>query len=76
MCVSTEAFKQFLSEDFDVKDHANKVIQGMVITQQLGKLAEGISLLDKEIHTQVHVWLHILAYSIQKQRNSEMISKS
>lgn len=58
MCVSTEAFKQFLSEDFDVKDHANKVIQGMVITQQLGKLAEGISLLDKEIHTQVHVWLH------------------
>ena len=51
----TEAFRQFLSEDFDVKDHANKVIQGMVITQQLGKLAAGISLLDKEIHTQVRV---------------------
>ncbi|KAK7476321.1 hypothetical protein BaRGS_00032439 [Batillaria attramentaria] len=48
-----EAFRQFLSDDFDVKDHANKVIQGMAITQQLGKLAEGISLLDKEIHTQI-----------------------
>ncbi|XP_076469307.1 conserved oligomeric Golgi complex subunit 5-like [Babylonia areolata] len=48
-----DVFKQFLSEDFDVKDHANKVIQGMAIAEQLGKLAEGISLLDKEIHTQI-----------------------
>lgn len=57
VCIPTEAFRQFLSEDFDVKEHANRVIQGMVITQQLGKLAEGISLLDKEIHTQVRVTL-------------------
>jgi hypothetical protein len=42
-----------LSEEFDVKEHANKIIQSLAITQQLGKLAEGISLLDKEIHSQV-----------------------
>lgn len=48
-----DLFKQFLNENFDVKEHANKVIQGMAISQQLGKLAEGISLLDKEIHSQV-----------------------
>ncbi|KAL8566375.1 hypothetical protein ACOMHN_049333 [Nucella lapillus] len=48
-----EVFRQFLSEEFDVKDHANKVIQGTAIAEQLGKLAEGISLLDKEIHTQI-----------------------
>ncbi|KAK7101689.1 conserved oligomeric Golgi complex subunit 5-like isoform X2 [Littorina saxatilis] len=48
-----DVFNKFLSDDFDVKDHANKVIQGMAISQQLGKLAEGISLLDKEIHTQI-----------------------
>nr|KAG5691678.1 hypothetical protein BaRGS_014133 [Batillaria attramentaria] len=41
-----EAFRQFLSDDFDVKDHANKVIQGMAITQQLGKLAEALCSAD------------------------------
>ena len=56
MCA--DVFQQFLNEDFDVKEHANKVIQGMAITQQLGKLAEGISLLDREIHTQVMMKAH------------------
>lgn len=55
--IFSEAFKQFLKDGFDIKEHANKIIQGMAISQQLGKLAEGISLLDKEIHTQVSAWL-------------------
>ncbi|GFR70305.1 conserved oligomeric Golgi complex subunit 5 [Elysia marginata] len=48
-----DIFKQFLDANFDVKVHANKAIQGMMISEQLGKLAEGISLLDKEIHSQI-----------------------
>ncbi|CAL1534536.1 unnamed protein product [Lymnaea stagnalis] len=48
-----DVFRKFLDENFDVKVHANKAIQGMVISEQLGKLAEGISLLDKEIHAQI-----------------------
>jgi len=46
-------FRQFLEETFDVKSHANRAIQGAAITDQLAKLAEGIGLLDKEIHSQV-----------------------
>lgn len=49
----SDEFKQFLDETFDVKAHANKAIQGKEISEQLSKLAEGISLLDKEIHSQV-----------------------
>ncbi|KAH9496319.1 Conserved oligomeric Golgi complex subunit [Bulinus truncatus] len=48
-----DVFRHFLDENFDVKAHANKAIQGLVISEQLGKLAEGISLLDKEIHGQI-----------------------
>ncbi|GFO07452.1 conserved oligomeric Golgi complex subunit 5 [Plakobranchus ocellatus] len=48
-----DVFRQFLDTNFDVKVHANKAIQGMMISEQLGKLAEGISLLDKEIHSQI-----------------------
>ncbi|KAK6993674.1 conserved oligomeric Golgi complex subunit 5 [Biomphalaria glabrata] len=48
-----EIFRHFLDENFDVKAHANKAIQGQVISEQLGKLAEGIGLLDKEIHAQI-----------------------
>ncbi len=48
-----DVFRQFLEEDFDAKAHATSVIQGLVISQQLAKLAEGINLLDKELHGQV-----------------------
>lgn len=44
---------QFLNENFDVKAHANQAIQGKAIAEQLSKLAEGISLLDREIHSQI-----------------------
>ncbi|XP_071153138.1 conserved oligomeric Golgi complex subunit 5-like isoform X1 [Mytilus edulis] len=50
---SDEEFKLFLDESFDVKAHANKAIQGKAISEQLSKLAEGISLLDKQIHSQI-----------------------
>lgn len=53
--MQTDVFSKFLDESFDVKAHANKAIQGMIISEQLGKLAEGISLLDKEIHSQVKI---------------------
>ena len=46
-------YKQFLTEDFDARAHATAVIQGSLIAQQLSKLSEGISLLDKELHAQV-----------------------
>ena len=49
----TDIFRDFLEESFDVKSHANQAIQGRAITEQLSKLAEGISLLDREIHSQV-----------------------
>lgn len=48
-----DIFSQFLSESFDVKAHANQAIQRHAITEQLSKLAEGIGLLDKEIHSQI-----------------------
>lgn len=48
-----EFFSSFLDEEFDVKAHANKAIQGVAITEQLAKLADGMALLDKEIHNQV-----------------------
>ncbi|XP_048741093.2 conserved oligomeric Golgi complex subunit 5-like isoform X2 [Ostrea edulis] len=50
---SDEEFRKFLDESFDVKAHANQAIQGKAISEQLSKLAEGISLLDKEIHSQI-----------------------
>lgn len=53
--ISPDIFKQFLEENFDAKAHATRVIQGLAISQQLGKLAEGINLLDKEIHSQVNL---------------------
>ncbi|CAN8002054.1 unnamed protein product [Ixodes hexagonus] len=46
-------FQQFLSDEFDAKAVACSAIQDLSIAQHLGKLATGISLLDKELHTQV-----------------------
>ncbi|XP_041349093.1 conserved oligomeric Golgi complex subunit 5-like [Gigantopelta aegis] len=48
-----DIFRQFLESSFDVKAYSNRAIQGLAISEQLGKLAEGISLLDKEIHSQI-----------------------
>ncbi|XP_021370975.1 conserved oligomeric Golgi complex subunit 5-like [Mizuhopecten yessoensis] len=50
---SDDVFSQFLDATFDVKGYANKAIQGQAIAEQLSKLAEGISLLDREIHSQI-----------------------
>ncbi|XP_064633908.1 conserved oligomeric Golgi complex subunit 5-like [Lineus longissimus] len=48
-----EVFEKFLQDDFDAKAYATKAIQGLAITRQLAKLAEGINLLDKDLHSQV-----------------------
>lgn len=53
--ISIDEFRKFLDETFDVKAHANQAIQGKAISEQLSKLAEGISLLDREIHSQVYI---------------------
>ncbi|KAH7976733.1 hypothetical protein HPB52_018725 [Rhipicephalus sanguineus] len=46
-------YKQFLHDDFDAKAVACNAIQDLAISQHLAKLATGISLLDKELHSQV-----------------------
>lgn len=38
---STEFYHQFLSENFDVKEHASQVLQGSIVSEQLAKLADG-----------------------------------
>lgn len=46
--------ENFLTQDFDVKEHANAVLQsGVTISSQLAKISEGILLLNKELHAQV-----------------------
>jgi hypothetical protein len=58
-----DMFRQFLEESFDVKAHANQAIQRRAITDQLSKLAEGIGLLDKEIHSQVQNLYLLVVFS-------------
>ncbi|XP_058152525.1 conserved oligomeric Golgi complex subunit 5 [Dasypus novemcinctus] len=48
-----ECYSDFLSEDFDVKTYTSQSIHRAVIAEQLAKLAQGISQLDKELHLQV-----------------------
>ncbi|KAG6936066.1 component of oligomeric golgi complex 5, partial [Chelydra serpentina] len=48
-----ECFAEFLREDFDVKTYTSQSIHQAVIAEQLAKLAQGISQLDKELHLQV-----------------------
>ncbi|XP_077020684.1 conserved oligomeric Golgi complex subunit 5 [Tamandua tetradactyla] len=48
-----ECYSDFLSEDFDVKTYTSQSIHQAVIAEQLAKLAQGISQLDKELHLQV-----------------------
>ncbi|XP_076023606.1 conserved oligomeric Golgi complex subunit 5 [Genypterus blacodes] len=48
-----ECYLDFLTEDFDVKTYTAQAIHHSVIAEQLAKLAQGISQLDKELHSQV-----------------------
>nr|XP_033813788.1 conserved oligomeric Golgi complex subunit 5 isoform X2 [Geotrypetes seraphini] len=48
-----ECYIEFLREDFDVKAYTSQSIHQAVIAEQLAKLAQGISQLDKELHLQV-----------------------
>ncbi|KAL6117157.1 cog5 [Pungitius sinensis] len=46
-------YTDFLADNFDVKTYTAQVIHHAVIAEQLAKLAQGISQLDKELHSQV-----------------------
>ncbi|XP_046839867.1 conserved oligomeric Golgi complex subunit 5-like [Xenia sp. Carnegie-2017] len=48
-----DTFEMFLEKDFDAKGYANNVIESKAIGDCLEKLADGIRLLDKELHSQV-----------------------
>ncbi|KAG7455953.1 hypothetical protein MATL_G00246540 [Megalops atlanticus] len=48
-----ECYADFCKEDFDVKTYTAQAIHHAVIAEQLAKLAQGISQLDKELHVQV-----------------------
>ncbi|XP_064198883.1 conserved oligomeric Golgi complex subunit 5 [Anguilla rostrata] len=48
-----ECYVDFCTEDFDVKTYTAQAIHHAVIAEQLAKLAQGISQLDKELHVQV-----------------------
>ncbi|XP_042191075.1 conserved oligomeric Golgi complex subunit 5 [Callorhinchus milii] len=48
-----ECYTEFLKEEFDVKTYTAQSIHQAVIVEQLAKLAQGISQLDKELHIQV-----------------------
>lgn len=51
--VFPECYSDFVSESFDVKTYTAQAIHHAVIAEQLAKLAQGISQLDKELHSQV-----------------------
>ncbi|XP_068132384.1 conserved oligomeric Golgi complex subunit 5 isoform X2 [Hyperolius riggenbachi] len=48
-----ECYTDFVRDDFDVKIYTSQSIHQAVIAEQLAKLAQGISQLDKELHLQV-----------------------
>ncbi len=54
-----ECYEDFLAEDFDVKTYTAQAIHHAVIAEQLAKLAQGISQLDKELHSQVQTVYNI-----------------
>lgn len=51
--IPLETFRQFLEDEFDDRTYANNIIQGRAISDALARLADGINLLDKELHSQV-----------------------
>ncbi|XP_076861700.1 conserved oligomeric Golgi complex subunit 5 [Brachyhypopomus gauderio] len=48
-----ECYADFLNEDFDAKTYTAHAIHHAVISEQLAQLAQGISQLDRELHSQV-----------------------
>uniref|UniRef100_A0A672IKM1 Conserved oligomeric Golgi complex subunit 5 n=1 Tax=Salarias fasciatus TaxID=181472 RepID=A0A672IKM1_SALFA len=50
---ATQCYSDFLAEDFDVKTYTAQAIHHAIIAEQLARLAQGISQLDKELHSQV-----------------------
>uniref|UniRef100_A0AAY4D2P2 Conserved oligomeric Golgi complex subunit 5 n=1 Tax=Denticeps clupeoides TaxID=299321 RepID=A0AAY4D2P2_9TELE len=48
-----ECYRDFLSLNFDAKAYTSRAIHHAVIAEELAKLAQGISQLDKELHAQV-----------------------
>ena len=53
--IPLETFRQFLEDEFDDRTYANNIIQGRAISDALARLADGINLLDKELHSQVRL---------------------
>ncbi|KAL0962660.1 hypothetical protein UPYG_G00343520 [Umbra pygmaea] len=53
LLLKDECYLDFLTEDFDVKTYTAQAIHHAVIAEQLANLAQGISQLDKELHSQV-----------------------
>ncbi|KAJ0012378.1 hypothetical protein NQD34_016712 [Periophthalmus magnuspinnatus] len=51
--LTEEWYVDFVAEEFDVKAYTAQVIHQAVISEQLARLAQGISQLDKELHCQV-----------------------
>ncbi|XP_019399097.1 PREDICTED: conserved oligomeric Golgi complex subunit 5 [Crocodylus porosus] len=51
--LADECYADFLKEEFDVKAYTSQSIHRAIIAEQLAKLAQGISQLDKELHLQV-----------------------
>lgn len=51
---SDDVLKPFLDNDFDVQNYTTKVIQSAVISQRLAQLLDGISVLDKELQSQIN----------------------
>lgn len=64
--VYTECYSDFLPEDFDVKTYTAQAIHHAVIAEQLAKLAQGISQLDKELHSQVTTFIFLLNSHVLK----------
>eukprot|EP00066_Takifugu_rubripes_P022163 XP_011611429.1 PREDICTED: conserved oligomeric Golgi complex subunit 5 [Takifugu rubripes] len=48
-----DCYRDFVPDNFDVKTYTAQAIHHAVIAEQLAKLAQGISQLDKELHSQV-----------------------
>lgn len=68
-----ECYTDFLNEDFDVKTYTAQAIHHAVIAEQLAKLAQGISQLDKELHSQVEMQrahLALMQIRVGKEKNS------
>lgn len=52
--MSDDVLKPFVENDFDVQSYTTKVIQSAVISQRLAQLLDGISVLDKELQSQIN----------------------